>query len=194
MRGGPRYLACLRKAAEALRLGKAPLADVLAQAAYKEHRRALGEADPSTLAACANLALLRKAQGRAGEAEELLRRVLEGRGAVLGADHPDVAAAADQLAWVLQDQGKLQEAAGYYSQVGRGGACQGALLNGGGERRGWGAGVRVCVGQRWGGLASQHPRNGEWWWSGPHQRPHWLVACQGHGRFASHVLPLADVV
>ncbi len=35
VRSGPRYLACLRKAAEALRLGRAPLAEVLAVAAHK---------------------------------------------------------------------------------------------------------------------------------------------------------------
>lgn len=35
VRSGPRYLACLRKAAEALRLGKAPLAEVLGVASLK---------------------------------------------------------------------------------------------------------------------------------------------------------------
>ncbi|KAG2451820.1 hypothetical protein HYH02_003596 [Chlamydomonas schloesseri] len=117
VRSGPRYLACLRKAAEALRLGKAPLAEVLAVASLKEHRKALGESDAATLSSTSNLALLRRSQGRNAEAEELLRAVLEGRRQVLGLDHPDTAASCDHLAWLLQDMGKLEAAADMYKQA-----------------------------------------------------------------------------
>ncbi|GIL87041.1 hypothetical protein Vretimale_14181 [Volvox reticuliferus] len=117
VRSGPRYLSCLRKAAEALRLGKAPLAEALALAAVKEHVKALGHSDVKTLTSLSNLALLRKGQGRAAEAEELLRKVLAGRQSALGRDHPDTAASCDQLAWLLQDTGNLEEAAALYREA-----------------------------------------------------------------------------
>lgn len=84
----------------------------------QEHRKSLGESDAATLSATSNLALLRRSQGRNGEAEELLRAVLEGRQKVLGLDHPDTAASCDHLAWLLQDMGKLEAAADMYKQVG----------------------------------------------------------------------------
>ncbi|GFR50214.1 hypothetical protein Agub_g12391 [Astrephomene gubernaculifera] len=123
LRSGPCYLAALRRAAEGLRLGGAAegLAEAMALAAVKEHRRLLGEASASTLAALCNLALLRRRQGRRGEAEQLMRQVLEGRRAVLGGGHPDTAAACALLASMLgeeegqgeglgQQQDRLEEA------------------------------------------------------------------------------------
>lgn len=55
-----RYLACLRKASELLRLKGQALADVLGAACLKSHRALLGDDHPYTLAAMANLGLLKR--------------------------------------------------------------------------------------------------------------------------------------
>ncbi|KXZ52566.1 hypothetical protein GPECTOR_9g610 [Gonium pectorale] len=113
LRSGPRYLACLRKAAEALRLGRAPLAEALAEAALKVldgRRRVLGPDSPDTAAACDQLAWCLHDAGRLEEAAELYREALRISCRALGDDHPDTASSTNNLAGVLQSLGRLEEA------------------------------------------------------------------------------------
>ncbi len=118
----------------------------------QEHRKALGDSDAATLTSLCNLALLRKAQGRGQQAEELLRQVLAGRRAALGEAHPDTAASCDQLAWVLQEGGKMEEAAELYQQVGWGPTvCQRSSKGGSValyQQMGLGAGLHQQVARR----------------------------------------------
>ena len=73
-------------------------------------RRILGDDDPSTLMAIANLGNLLHAQGDLATAEPLYREVLEGSRRARGGDHPDTLIAVSNLSALLLEQGRLTEA------------------------------------------------------------------------------------
>jgi tetratricopeptide (TPR) repeat protein len=64
-----------------------------------------------------NLALVYRAQGKYGEAEEFLKRALVIREKALGASHPDVGQTLSNLANVYRDQGKHTEAVGLFKRA-----------------------------------------------------------------------------
>jgi len=66
--------------------------------------------NPQVATALANLAALRKEQGRYSESEPLLQRALAIREEALGPQHPDVASTLNNLGMLLQKQGNYAAA------------------------------------------------------------------------------------
>jgi tetratricopeptide (TPR) repeat protein len=64
----------------------------------------------NTLTIVANLASLYQAQGRYGEAERLLKRVLEAEERVFGKEHPSTLISVNNLAELYRIQGRYGEA------------------------------------------------------------------------------------
>jgi tetratricopeptide (TPR) repeat protein len=72
--------------------------------------KSLGPEHPDIPAALDNLAAVNYDQGRYGEAEPLLQRVLDMRERILGPENPHTAIAVNNLALVYREQGRYEEA------------------------------------------------------------------------------------
>jgi len=85
--------------------------------AFGIRRQILGEEHPDTLSSMMNLGNALNDQGKAAEAEQMHRQVLEVRERVLGKEHPGTLASMVNLGNALHNQGKYAEAEQMYRQV-----------------------------------------------------------------------------
>jgi hypothetical protein len=77
----------------------------------------LGVDHSDTLTSMANLASTYQSQGRWGEAEELLVRVVKTRKGKLGVDYPDTLTSMANLASTYSDQGRWEDGISFWQSL-----------------------------------------------------------------------------
>ncbi len=93
------------------------LAEQAYRRALKIREEMLGSGHPDTGITMNNLAMLLEASGRLAEAEDLIRRDLQGLIATYGENHPDVGIATGNLGRVIGSAGDATEAARLYKRA-----------------------------------------------------------------------------